>query len=424
MIYIDDVQTSPEEVAKLFKVDLKKITKYGVFEINPKKKRKDRLNGGHRFPAGKNIICHFWAVNKETGKTHSIRYADRVDPQVVGTAIMNVYTPKKLQFPGEEFHMILQHDKALFFFLSRDCMDSPFYVKGKPFYYYLQDKEQEARLRVQSTGRVFEAMALLQGKDKLPEARLRMLAKGIGISGVDQMDDELILIDSLMQVAEKDPEKFIMDAKSKNTSFYGTLQNLIDKGAITFKSMNGMDRWFWGAGALSGQEIIHVDKNANAFESLKAYIVDNAQSLFKMVYDLDSNVNTDDKLNKFLQQQQEQDDTQIDLQAKYEREKGERENRERIQHEQHEENMRILSQQQDELIRQQNVIKDENIDLGNTGSDDINVDTDLKDKKDDQDLGITDFASAVEYLTKRDGNRPSNIVAANFLKEYKSQRGE
>lgn len=305
MLLVDDVQKSPQEVADQFGVDLKKITKYGIFEINPKKKRPDRLNGGFRTPAGKNLICSFWTINPITGKSCNIRYAETLNPKQVGTSVINEYQPKKILFPGEEFIMILEPGKALFFFLSKDCLDSPFYVKGKPFYFYLQDKEKEARLRVESKGRLYDAIAAIK---EMSTDKMRTLAKGIGIPGVDKMDDDYLLIDALQASAEKDPNKFVQDAKSKNTEFYGTIQNLIDKNSILFKNLNGIDRWYWGAGPLVDQEITHVQAGQNAFEALKEFIVNNAQQYYKMIYDMDRSVNIENKLDKFLEIKQQEDE--------------------------------------------------------------------------------------------------------------------
>lgn len=305
MLLIDDVQMSPADVAVLFGVNLKKITKHGIFEINPKKKRLDRLNGGHRVPAGKNLICSFWVVNPNTGKSTNIKYAETLNPKQVGNTIINEYQPKKILFPGEEFIMITQTDKALFFFLSKDCLDSPFYVKGKPFYFYLQDKEKEARLRVESKGKLADAMVTISN---MTTDKMRVLAKGIGVPGVDKMDDEYMLIDALQAIAEKDPAKFIQDAKSKNTEFYGTIQNLIDKNAIIFRNLNGIDRWFWGAGPLADQEITHVQTGQNAFEALKEFVVNNAQQYYKMIYDMDRSANIENKLDSFLELRQQEEE--------------------------------------------------------------------------------------------------------------------
>lgn len=446
MIFIDEVQKSPQEVAQQFKVDLKKITKHGVFEINPKKKRVDKLNGGHRTPAGKNLLGSFWATDPNTNKAVKITYAESANP-IAGpnNQIVMDYQPKKIMFPGEEFIMITDPGKALFFFLSKDCMNSPFRLPTKSFYFYLQDKEKEAMLRVQSKTKIMEALTVISDANS---DRLKVLAKGIGLTGIDLMDDYQIK-DQLIVYAEQNTDEFINHSRSKNTEFYGTIQNLVDKGAIVYKQLNGVDRWFWGTGPMINQEIVIVERGRNAFETLKEAIVDNADRYYKMVYDLNANKNSDDKLNKFLD---EQEDVFEDIPAAPVKSARELE-LERKEAELAERERQVNIKLQQAAIQQSiGAAIPPAKGISETGSTDTSYYNNLEKKPTISMLGTdsdvapqtqpksevpflpniqspvpedqlcplpTTFNEAIDYLTRKDGKRPTNVAASQYLASLK-----
>jgi hypothetical protein len=382
MIYVDDVQKSPEEFCALFGMDYKKIMKFGIFEINPKKKKVDRLNGGFRYPAGHNILSSFWGKDT-SGKSVKIQYALSVSPEAVGAQVLTKYEPRKFMFPGEEFIMVLEADKAVYMFIHPTCLDSPFYKAGRPFDYFLQDKEKEARLRVESKSKLFEAMSKIQGPEKMSVDEMRVLAKGLGEPGIDAMDDYQVQ-DVLIARCEKNPAQFLTDTNSKNTTFYGVIRNLIDKGTIQFKNVNGIDRWYWGAGPLDGEEIVIIEKNRDSFETLKTYIVDNAARFYALVMQLNTDVNTDSKLDKFLKEQEEKDS------LKYHREDEvwKRGSESPVTN-------FIPPVPQPSVEEEQIPTPPEPVDLGPLP---------------------TNFNETIDYMTRRDGKRPTNVDAAAFLR--------
>lgn len=255
MLFLDKEQVTAQELAEKFVIDIAKVEKAPVFEINPNRKVPDPLNRTHKTPYGKGLMAVFYAKDPKTNKTHEIRFATSVNPERVGDKIIDKYEPRKVNFKGSA-DLKVDIDEAIYFYLHPQHKKSPFRRADavKPWYYDFIDNTARAEDEMKALTAEIDAMNHV---NKLSATRLTILAKGMKIQGVDHKEP-IIVRAELMRIAKADPITYLNKAERQATLFDGMIQDAIDKDVFHLSNVSGIRRWTWNAGPRIDEVIVDV----------------------------------------------------------------------------------------------------------------------------------------------------------------------
>ena len=168
---------------------------------------------------------------------------------------------------GEKGEVLVSDEMAfLFWYTNPMCRQSYFRKPEAPVFYEFLDNDHLAKVDNDKEESRIIAMSIILGFNAWPMSRLRTLAKGIGISGVNDMTDEVVK-NQLKALAYKDPDKFINQAESREVAFSGKIQEAIDRHIIQLKTLNGMQRWY-----LNNTEVIPVQYGVDARKVLDDHL--------------------------------------------------------------------------------------------------------------------------------------------------------
>lgn len=201
----------------------------------------------------------------------TIRYA--ITPPRPHDTIQNkvVYPhPKTLALHPAENGLVLVPDELefLFWFLRPMCEQSPFRDKQQPFYYGFKDDNATATKDMELEEKRILANSIIVGPLAWTDVKLKHLAKGMGIQGVDDMMP-MVVKNELRKLAYKDPTDFYNKANSKEVIFTGKIQEAIDLKVLVLKSLNGMQRWYLGA-----EEVLPIAFGQNPLIELKNHMAE------------------------------------------------------------------------------------------------------------------------------------------------------
>jgi len=168
---------------------------------------------------------------------------------------------------GEGGEVVVNDDMAyLFWYINPMNRQSPFRKPQAPVIYEFLDNDHLAKVSNDKDETRIIAMSIVLGNNAWPIERLRTLAKGMGIGGVDQMTAEVVK-NQLKERAYKDPVTFINQAESREVAFAGKIQEAIDRHIIQLRTVNGMQRWY-----LNNNEIIPVQYGIDARKILDDHL--------------------------------------------------------------------------------------------------------------------------------------------------------
>ena len=168
---------------------------------------------------------------------------------------------------GEGGEVVISDEMVyLFWYINPMNRQSPFRKPQAPVFYEFLDNDHLAKVDNDRDESRIIAMSIVLGNSSWDIARLRTLAKGMGIAGVDGMTDEVVK-SQLKARAFKDPETFINQAESREVAFTGKIQEAIDRNIIQLKNLNGMQRWYMGQ-----NEIIPVQHGVDARKVLDDHL--------------------------------------------------------------------------------------------------------------------------------------------------------
>jgi len=168
---------------------------------------------------------------------------------------------------GEKGLVVVNDDMTfLFWFINPMNRQSPFRKPQAPVFYEFLDNDHLAKVDNDKEELRITAMSIILGQNAWPMSRLKTLAKGIGIPGVNDMTDEVVK-STLKSKAYADPITFINQAESREVAFNGKIQEAIDLHIIQLRTVNGMQRWY-----LNGSEIIPVQYGIDARKVLDDHL--------------------------------------------------------------------------------------------------------------------------------------------------------
>lgn len=148
---------------------------------------------------------------------------------------------------GERGEILINDDMAfLFWYVCPMNKQSPFRKPQAPVFFEFKDNDGVAKIDNDRDEARIRSMSIVLGDNAWGISRLRTLAKGLKIGGVDDMTNEVVK-STLKTLAFKDPDGFINQAESREVAFSGKIQECLDRNLIQLRTLNGMQRWYLGS---------------------------------------------------------------------------------------------------------------------------------------------------------------------------------
>lgn len=162
--------------------------------------------------------------------------------------------------------MISDEMVFLFWYINPMNRQSPFRKPSGATFYEFLDNDHLAKVSNDVDESRIIAMSIILGNTAWSISRLRTLAKGMKIDGVDNMTDQVVK-STLKARAYDKPVDFINMAESREVVFSGKIQEAIDRNILQLRTLNGMQRWY-----LSGKEVIPVQYGIDARTLLEEHL--------------------------------------------------------------------------------------------------------------------------------------------------------
>jgi hypothetical protein len=284
MLYIDDVQISPRELAKRLGIDEKKyerIVKKPTFELDKSRKVKKRtINSPHVKKPTQGVLTSFWF--DENGIKRRLRYAEAQIPKTEGGVMRYTYEPGRLNLDGSLVNFVNAPDKAFFMFLNPGNPTSPFADKTKRKFAYMDTIEKTTMEAANMTN----IQRALTHATTMDEEELVLVAKGLKLLTSDDYEIEALRV-KLQQYAINPATNglYIKAMDDEMVRIEGRIRNMVDKKIFTISKRGSSRQWVWSQGARAGEYIGEsiMNPSEDALQRLINYIKVN---LGDYLYDL------------------------------------------------------------------------------------------------------------------------------------------
>lgn len=290
--YIDDVAMTKKKALEFLGISPSFIpaTRLKIIQVVTKRINADMVRPPKSIGGKPGYLVYVPHLEKEV----MIRYA--ITPPRPHETIHNklVYPhPKTLTLhPAEDGTFLIPDElEFLFWFLRPMCEQSPFRDQAKNFYYGFKDDNATATRDMELEERRILANSIIVGPTSWTDVKLKHLAKGMGIQGVDDMMP-MVIKNELRKLAYKDPTDFYNKANSKEVIFTGKIQEAIDQKILVLKSLNGMQRWY-----LESEEVLPIAFGQNPLIELKNYMAEKWYLYADKIKDALAGVDLSAKLN-------------------------------------------------------------------------------------------------------------------------------
>lgn len=231
------------------------LVKKPSFEITKDRRKIDHVNGGIiKTPKSSMMRASFMATDKTTGLKVEIRYAKSNNSRVVGDRVVDVFEPRYVESNGATFAFQNDIELAAFNFLHPNNSLSPIRSsKGKPKYEYI-DTKKRSKDKMDSIDALTDALSHAKNMD---EGELVLLAKGLGLKGIDKKEPNEVRAD-VMEFAKNNPKVYNEKIGTQMTYIKGRIINLIDKGIVRLSTVGSVRRWTWASGEFEGEHILDI----------------------------------------------------------------------------------------------------------------------------------------------------------------------
>lgn len=302
MLFEDRKKVSAEYLMKKYATleDLKKVLKKPSFEIAPHRKKIDRVNGGRiKTPAGNAFRSNFYATDPETKTRVEIRYALSHNPRIVGTTVIDNFEPRYVNFDGSVKEYAGDQDLAVYMFLNPNNAGSPLRdknnkAKAKIDYIDARKRNDDKAKDIAIATQAMAYASALGHKDAL------ILAKGLGIKGINKKDEDLVKVD-VQEYAMKNPKQFMLKVNDQTTMIEGRVMHLVDKNIIKLTQIGNVRRWLWTSGAFKDEILVDViNPSQDPREALKNHIFSDINKYHNILNGLADSVDSRDKARQDL----------------------------------------------------------------------------------------------------------------------------
>lgn len=280
--------------------DYEKILKRPSFEVDKSKKRIDRVNRSKVKTNKVNMTrSSFMATDTQTRLKTEIRYATSNNTRIVGDKVIDQFEPRYVNWEGASFAYQDDIDKAVYLHLHPDNGISPLRPKStkiKPRFEYIDVKKRSQ----ERTSKMDLIATAMDHASSVPETELVILAKGLGIKGVDKKEMVEIRAD-IREFALNHPKEYNEKINTKLTMVEGKIWNLIDKGAIKLSNIGNTRQWSWAKGEREGEVIMSVQNvTQDARQALKNYFFSDMTTWINILNNISTDLTAREKAERDL----------------------------------------------------------------------------------------------------------------------------
>lgn len=286
--------------------DYNKILKKPSFEAAKHRKRIDSVNGGRvKTNKGAMMRSSFMATDKTSKLKVEIRYADSNNTKIVGDKVVDQFEPRYVKAEGANFSFQNNIDLAVYMFLNSNNELSPLrntMNKAKPKFEYVDTKKRAVAKteRIDGVGKAMEHSRNLKSED------LIILAKGLGIKGIDKKEPEEVRAD-IMEFALNHSKIYNEKVDTQLTFIEGRIWNLIDKGIVRLTTVGSIRRWTWVTGERSGEHILDIaNVTQDARQMLKNHFFNDIRTYMPILNSITSEISASDKAKRDLEIMEEE----------------------------------------------------------------------------------------------------------------------
>lgn len=302
MLFENRTQVDAEYLMKKYATteDLNKIRKKPSFEASKNRQKVDRVNNG-RIKTNKGVMMrsNFMATDPKTNLKAEIRYAESSNPKLVGDRIIDQFEPRYVKAEGANFSFQNNIDLAVYMFLNANNSLSPLRgtSKAKAKFEYV-DTKKRAQAKTEKIDALGKAM---EHSRNVKEADLVILAKGLGIKGVDKKEAFEVRAD-LMEFAMNKPAIYNEKINTQLTYIEGRIWNLIDKGIVKLTNVGSVRRWAWVKGERAGEHILDIaNTTIDARQALKNYFFADINSHMNLLNNITNDITAEEKAKRDLE---------------------------------------------------------------------------------------------------------------------------
>lgn len=303
MLFENRKQVDAEYLMKKYATveDYNKIVKKPSFEAAKHRKRIDRVNNGRiKTNKGAMMRSSFMATDKTTNLKVEIRYAVSNNEKIVGDRVIDQFEPRYVKAEGANFSFQNNIDLAVYMFLNSNNELSPLrnpLNKAKPKFEFVDTKKRakDKTERIDAVGKAMEHAR------NLKEADVIILAKGLGLKGVDKKDADEVRAD-LMEFALNKSKIYNEKVNTQLTYIEGRIWNLIDKGIVKLSNVGSIRRWTWVSGEREGEHILDIaNVTQDARQVLKNYFFSDINAHMNILNNITNDVSAREKAERDLQ---------------------------------------------------------------------------------------------------------------------------
>lgn len=307
MLFENRTQVDAEYLMKKYATieDYNKILKKPSFEASKNRQKIDKVNGG-RVKTNKGVMMRasFMATDPKTKLKAEIRYAVSSNPKLVGDRIIDQFEPRYVKAEGANFSFQNDIHLAVYMFLNANNSLSPLRgnSKAKPKFEYV-DTKKRAMAKTEKIDALGKAM---EHSRNVKEADLVILAKGLGIKGVDKKEAFEVRAD-IMEFAMNKPTIYNEKINTQLTYIEGRIWNLIDKGIVKLTNVGSVRRWAWVKGERAGEHILDISNTTqDARQALKNYFFTDINSHMNLLNNITNDITAEEKAKRDLEIIEEQ----------------------------------------------------------------------------------------------------------------------
>lgn len=303
MLFENRKQVDAEYLMKKYATveDYNKIVKKPSFEAAKHRKRIDRVNNGRiKTNKGAMMRSSFMATDKTTNLKVEIRYAVSNNEKIVGDRVVDQFEPRYVKAEGANFSFQNNIDLAVYMFLNSNNELSPLrntLNKAKPKFEFVDTKKRakDKTERIDAVGKAMEHAR------NLKEADVIILAKGLGLKGVDKKDADEVRAD-LMEFALNKSKIYNEKVNTQLTYIEGRIWNLIDKGIVKLSTVGSVRRWSWVSGEREGEHILDIaNVTQDARQVLKNYFFSDINAHMNILNNITNEISATEKATRDLQ---------------------------------------------------------------------------------------------------------------------------
>lgn len=279
------------------------LVKKPSFEITKERRKVDNVNGGIiKTPKSSMMRANFMVTDPTTKLKVEIRYATSNNSRVVGDRVIDLFEPRYVDTKGATFAFQNDIELAAFNFLHPNNSLSPIRSnKGKPKYEYI-DTKKRSKDKMDSIDALTDALSHAKNMD---ESELVLLAKGLGIKGIDKKEPNEVRAD-VMEFARNYPKIYNEKIKTQMTYIKGRIINLIDKGVVKLNTVGSIRRWTWVSGELEGEHILDIHNvTQDAKKALENFFMGDIVKWMSVLANINNDISATEKAIRDLEREEE-----------------------------------------------------------------------------------------------------------------------